>query len=106
MTDKKTYYVSVQAESIMENQGDAAYEFVIVADDREIGELQELFDALEDADQMTAIRAHIPYVQYHDDPENDDYDAQLTAVYRKLYELGTPETKRHIESMGVLGGLN
>jgi hypothetical protein len=45
-------------------------------------------------------------VQYHDDPENDDYDAQLTAVYRKLYELGTPETKRHIESMGVLGGLN
>ncbi len=102
MDDKKTYYVSVQSESITENQGDTAYEFEIQATDREIGLLQELFDMIEDTDNLSAIRAHIPYVQYHDDPENDSYDELLQAVYRKLHELGTPETKQHIESMGVL----
>lgn len=102
MDDKKTYYVSVQAETIMENQGDSAYEFEIKATDREIGLLQEMFEMKEDTDNLSAIRAHIPYVQYHDDPENDSYDEWLQAIYRKLYELGTPETKQHIESMGIL----
>jgi len=103
--EKKTYYVSVQAESIMEQQGDAAYEFEIQASDRDLGILQEMFETLEDSDNLTSIRAHIPYVQYHDDPENDEYDVQLQTIYRKLHELGTPETKRHIESMGILDGL-
>lgn len=103
--DKRTYYVSVQAESIMAEQGDSAYEFEIEATDREVGILQEMFEELDDADNVTAIRAHIPYVQYHDDPENDAYDVQLQAIYRKLHELGTAETKHHIESMGILNGL-
>lgn len=102
MEDKRTYYVSVQSESITVNQGDTAYEFEIKATDREINQLQEMFEMIEDTDNASAIRAHIPYVQYHDDPENDSYDALLQSVYHKLHELGTPQTKLHIESMGIL----
>lgn len=103
--DKKTYYVSVQSESIMENQGDSGYEFEIKASEREVGKLQELFEELDDWDNATAVRAHIPYVQYHDDPENDAYDKYLQAIYQKIHELGTPDTRQHIESMGILNGL-
>jgi len=100
--DKRTYYVSVQSETVMEQQGDAAYEFEIQATEREVGQLQEMFESLEDTDDIASVRAHIPYVQYHNDEVNDSYDEQLKAIYRKIHELGTPETKAHIESMGIL----
>ncbi len=102
MMDKRTYYVSVQAESVMEQQSDSAYEFEILASEEDVASLQGMFEALDDLDRESALRSHIPYVQYHDDAENDRYDDQLKAIYRKIHELGTPETKKHIESMGIL----
>jgi hypothetical protein len=43
-----------------------------------------------------------PAIPYHQDVQNDAYDASLRQVYRLIHELGTPETRAHIESMGVL----
>lgn len=100
--DKKKYYVSVKSESIMDHQDESPFEFEIEATEREVIQLQELFEEIDDMDNVTAIRAHIPYVQYHDDPENDAYDAKLVEIYSKLHQLGTSETKQHIESMGIL----
>lgn len=99
---KKRYYVSVQSDAILENQGDAAYEFEIDADEEEISRLQELFDGKQQADNYAFGRAHIPFLEYHHDRENDVHDFYLKEVYGLIHELGTPETKRHIESMGVL----
>lgn len=101
--DKKTYYVSVQAGSVLENQGDAAYEFEIVASERDIDLLEEQFGLLSDWDNSSAFRAHLPGVPYHQDREQDGYDYTLTEVYRMLYKLGTDETKRTIAQMLPVG---
>lgn len=100
---KKTYYVSVQAGTVLENEEDAAYEFEIVATEQEVENLMEQFGMLSDADNSTSLRAHMPGVPYHQDNEHDDYDRTLTEVYRTLYELGTEETKRTIARMGSIG---
>jgi hypothetical protein len=102
--EKSTYYVSVQTGSVVANEGDAAFEFEIEATEEEILELQRLFDNLDKADDRAFFRAHVPFLEYWHDEPNDATGRHLTEVYRLLHRLGTPETKRHIESMGVLGG--
>jgi len=99
---KKRYYVSVQSDAILENKGDAAFEFEIDADEEEISRLQELMDGRNEADNYAFIRAHVPFLEYHRDRPNDVHDFYLKEIYGMLHRLGTPETKRHIESMGVL----
>lgn len=100
--EKKTYYVSVQAGTVFEEQGASSFEFEIQATEKELNQLEELFEAREDADASTFIRGQTPGLPYHQDPENDAYDDALHQVYQMIHQLGTPETKEHIEKMGIL----
>ncbi|NBI29344.1 hypothetical protein [Chengkuizengella marina] len=100
--ERKKYYVSVQAGSILEEQTAASYEFEIYASDKELTELEELFNFREDAEHTTFIRSFIPAMAYHNDQENDDYDEVLAGIYKKVHDLGTEETKRQIERMRIL----
>ncbi|MBP1989204.1 hypothetical protein [Paenibacillus eucommiae] len=99
--DKKSYYIAVGASGIMESQGDAAYEFEIVATEEDILKLRELFEEREDADQEGYVHAHVPWMYTYDGP-NDKNDYYLSQVYGMLHELGTEETRKHIEKMNVL----
>ncbi|MBO9607476.1 MAG: hypothetical protein J7639_16050 [Paenibacillaceae bacterium] len=100
--DKKTYYVAVGSGEILPNRGDAAFEFEIKATEEELDKLEELFEDTAEAERSAAARAVIPFEEYHNDEENDRYDDSLHAIYRMLHQLGTLETRRHIESMNVM----
>lgn len=100
--DKQKYYVSVQAKTIMAEQGDAAYELEIEATPEELEQLNDLFRELDDFDVSTYFRAHIPGIPYHHDLENDGYDYYLQAIYRFLYEHGTEQTRDHVLAMNIL----
>lgn len=99
---KKTYYVSVQADTVLPNKGEAAFEFEIEATDEEVIKLQELFENKIDSADSTFVKAHLLTIPYHFDVENDQYDADLLQIYQFIHELGTPETKEHISRMGIL----
>ncbi|MFB6364680.1 hypothetical protein ACFCP7_11505 [Paenibacillus elgii] len=100
--DKTTYYVSVQSKTIMQHQGDAAYELEIEATAEEMIKLKELFEDLEYTEEQTYSRALVPGIPYHHDEANDAYDLNLKNIYQTLYGLGTDETKKHIQTMNVL----
>ena len=100
--EKKKYYVSVQSNSILVEQGATPYEMEIYATEREVEQLQELLNGKWDADESTFIRGIIPAMPYHLDDENDNYDFYLLEIYKKLYELGTDETKDQIDKMNIL----
>lgn len=102
--EKKTFYVSVQAGSIVQHEGDTSFEFEIEATEEEINQLQQIFNGKEKADDQAFLRAHQPWKEYRYDEPNDRYDHFLSEAYQLIYELGTPETKQHIERMNVLGG--
>ncbi|BBH20106.1 hypothetical protein Back11_14510 [Paenibacillus baekrokdamisoli] len=102
--DKRRYYVSVQARSVMHNQGDAAYELEINATTEEVEKLMELFNEWEEFDEQTFFRAQIPTIPYHHDSENDGYDYFLKDIYKAIYQMGTDETKSHISSMNLQMG--
>jgi hypothetical protein len=101
--DKKTYYVAVGSSEILEPQNmNGNFDFEIIASEEEVDQLQELFEEIDEAEDDTFIRSHIPFRLYHNDKENDAADYYLRQLYSKLHELGTSKTKAHIESMHIL----
>ncbi|TJY41474.1 hypothetical protein E5161_13815 [Cohnella pontilimi] len=102
MDERKTYYVAVGAGSILEDREAAAFEFEIQANEEELNKLQEMFEELSSADEAAAFRFPVPPVTASEQERNAEYDHQLHSIYQLLYETGTEETKRHIESIGIL----
>ncbi|OZM57337.1 hydrolase [Lottiidibacillus patelloidae] len=100
--ERKTFYITVGSGEIHEDQGASSYEFEIQATEEEAEQLSELFETANSASHHSFWRAHTPYIQYHHDVENDEYDNSLKAIYKKIYELGNNEAKKHIETMGML----
>lgn len=100
--EKKPYYISMQSRTIMENKGDAAYELEINATPEDIEKLSTIFEEMGNFDQGSFIKAHALAYPYHLDPENDGYDYYLREAYDLLYELGTSQTKQHMEKAGLL----
>ncbi|MDZ5472612.1 hydrolase [Bacillus sp. 31A1R] len=99
---KKTYYVAVSTGEISQSSTDSPWNFKIEATDEEITQLRELFEQNYSTDWQNFFRAHVPYVQYHYDRENDAYDNTTQAVYGMIYQLGDQEAKNHIDTMGIL----
>ncbi|WP_019534980.1 hypothetical protein [Paenibacillus ginsengihumi] len=104
--EKKTYYVTVGSAEILEPKDVIGnYELEIEATEEDIDQLQEMFEDAQEWDETSAgaMLGFSSYVlsKYDDDLERANSQS-LKAIYRKLYELGTPETKKQIESMKVL----
>ncbi|MFD0672942.1 hypothetical protein [Cohnella sp. GCM10027633] len=98
---RKTYYVSVGAGQVLEDKEAAPFELVIRANEEELNKLQELFEETSSTDEAAAFTfSGSPTVS--DPVEDDTYDGLIHDIYRMLHELGTDETKHHIESMDIL----
>ncbi|WP_308634799.1 hypothetical protein [Paenibacillus silvisoli] len=102
---RKPYYVSVQAGSILEDPEATAYELAITANEEELNRLQELFEEYATMDEASMLHfGKNPFgaaVTDNDAQLNAGTDGILLDIYRLLYELGTPETKNHISTMGL-----
>ncbi|WP_312469872.1 hydrolase [Neobacillus sp.] len=99
---KKTYFIDVGAGEISQSATDSTWSYKIHASDQEITELRELFNQNYSTEWKNFFRAHVPYVQYHYDRENDAYDSTIQQVYGMLHKLGDEEAKSHIDSMNIL----
>ncbi|AGK55301.1 MAG: hypothetical protein K0S25_1465 [Bacillus sp. (in: firmicutes)] len=103
--NKKTYYIALGTGEIMQSATDSPWNFKITATDDEIIQLREYFDQNYSTEWQNFFRAHVPYVQYHYDRENDAYDKTTEKIYKLIYDLGDEEAKQHIRSIGILPDL-
>lgn len=101
LLEKKNYYVSVQAGTVLENQGDTAYEFEIQATAEEVEYLQQLLSEKWEFEHATVVSAYLPGIPYHQDDENVGYDNSLRSIYGYIHKLGNGEAKQTIDSMGL-----
>jgi hypothetical protein len=99
---KKTYYVTVQSGEIMEDPTAFSWDFVIEANEEEYDQLLELFENTADAELATYTHAYAISLSTYNNEENTTYDNSLREIYKKLHELGSKETKMHIEKMNIL----
>ncbi|WP_052343864.1 hypothetical protein [Bacillus massiliigorillae] len=101
--DENVYYVDVQSGRISVNTPEQGGHFVIHATNEQYEEINQIVNELYHHDVQTYIRSHIPFLEYHHDKANDQYDHSLIQLYEKLYELGDEGTRNYIESMNILG---
>lgn len=102
-SERKPYYVSVQAGQILEDPQAAAYELEILANEEEYTRLRELFDELASMDEAQAFHfvSH-PYGSASEIEMNNGYDEIIQRIYKQIYEYGTETTRQHIETMQLL----
>ncbi len=100
--ERNDYYIEVATGEISRSSTDSPWNFKISATDEEIIGLREIFDSNHSVSWQNFYRAHVPFVQYHFDRENDAYDENLHRVYETLHRLGDEEARAFIESMGIL----
>ena len=80
------------------------HEFEIRADEPELLLLVEQFREINQVDKKLVKRASTPYEAFPEkdqDMKNRSYDERLKNIYFLVYQLGTTETKRHIEAMNL-----
>lgn len=99
---KKTYYIAMGSGEISQTKTASPWDFKIEATDEEIIDLRECFDQIYSTDWQGFMRAHVPYVQYHYDRENDAYDDTMQKAYSLIYKLGDQEAKDFIRSQGIM----
>lgn len=98
--EKKTYYIAVGSGEMPEpEEATGNFKFEIQATEEEVVKLQEMFEELTTNEEDTAMRATI---SNRSDKENNADGWSLTEIYRMLHELGTPDTRKHIEAMNVI----
>lgn len=95
------YYVSVSTRTIGKEPS-MAEQLTVYANEEELLELDKLLDAEDKDDQLTHVRAVIPYKSAERDPATDRFSDSLEMLYAYIYKIGTPETKAHIETMNIL----
>ncbi len=100
--NKKTYYITVGTGEITQIATAAPWDFKIRATSNEIKELRTYFKQNYSTDWQSFWRSHIPYLEYHNDKENDEFDEIMLKAYELIYRLGDHETRNHIEGMGIL----
>ncbi|WP_428911255.1 hydrolase [Niallia sp. Krafla_26] len=103
MDVKKTYYINIASGEISQSGVDSPWNYQIEATEDEIYTLRKFFDQNEAGDFPNFIRAHIPFREYHHDNVNDRQDEALKQIYQFIHQYGNEETKRQIESIGILG---
>lgn len=101
MTRKK-YFVTVDTEEISEvSLPDDGIEYEIYATPEEVKEIEVLF-ARKDENAKDAVKfVGKPFDEWGADAKRNKYEAYLITLYRKLYELGTDETKKKIKELNL-----
>ncbi|WP_226035844.1 hydrolase [Aquibacillus saliphilus] len=100
--EKKKYYINIGTQEISQIQFGNNKDFTIHATEEEVFLLRETLNEMYNSDIVSFWRTHVPYVPYHNDQSNDEYDDGIKSVFQTIHKLGDEETRNHIESMGVL----
>jgi len=92
-------YVSISHHRYYYHPEDSPWEYEIEAEPEVLTVLDQLFEQKEEIEQKGFWRAHLPYVPYHLDPENDESDIRLKKLYAVIHQYTDEESKQHIETM-------
>jgi DUF438 domain-containing protein len=99
--DKQRYFVSVSA-NMVGAEPSLTDQLTVLASEEEREHLVRLLNKEQKNNDQTYLRAHIPFKSADHDQATKRFNNSMVEVYRYIYEIGTIETKRHIEYMDIL----
>ncbi|KKB36487.1 hypothetical protein [Bacillus thermotolerans] len=99
--EKHIYYVDPASREMLPTS-DAKGNFRIAVTEEEADFIRQILSENYSAEVSTFARAHVPYLDYSIDPQDDQYDRSLIAIYGLIYKFGDEEARHHIDQMGIL----
>ncbi|MEH7118365.1 hydrolase [Neobacillus vireti] len=99
---KHSYYINIQSHEIFNEPNGVEWDFKIEATPSQLAVLERLFDETDESDWESYFRAHVPFLEYHHQPQNKEYDQRLFLIYTFLYYLGDEKTRKDIGDMGII----
>ncbi|WP_410771886.1 hypothetical protein [Fontibacillus sp. BL9] len=100
--EKKTYYVSLQGRSLLEEQGAAGYEWVIRATPEEADMISHMLEQIDEKEVSSFFAFTYPWPDSPEEDVNAGYQSNLDELYRHIYSLGTEETREQLHrSLGM-----
>ncbi|MEH7115217.1 hydrolase [Neobacillus niacini] len=99
---KQSYYINIQSNEIFRGPFDGEWNFKIEATESQVNVLERLFDRNDETDWESYFRSQIPYLEYHHQPQNREYDRRIRLIYTMLFYLGDEKTRAHIREMEIL----
>jgi hypothetical protein len=101
--NKKRYFVTISTKEIRETSvPDNGVEFEIIANQNEKEYIEALFKEKDQDSKNASMYLTKPFNEWGADDERSRYDDHMLNLYRKLYELGTEETKEKIDELGII----
>ena len=97
-----TYYVNIQSLHLHNRPDVADYHLVINANEQQKNELLEMMRSMGRRDEDSLQPMLTRPLSNDLDPVNSSYDQKMQQLFSRLYELGTEDTKQHIQSMNIL----
>ncbi|MDL4840192.1 hypothetical protein [Aquibacillus rhizosphaerae] len=100
---KKTYFISIDAGRIDKAKLDKNHTyFEVKVEENELYDLEFLLREVLSIDKDAKPVFSQPLSENDVDNERNDFQTKIEKLYRKIYEVGTEQTKSDISSLGIL----
>lgn len=97
--EKYTMYISLNHKLVVLDPHSSTWEYKVEVTKEAYPIFEKLFAQMEQLEWQNFLRAHLPYIQYHYDKDNDRSDLRLKKVYALIHEYTDEDSKRFIEQM-------
>lgn len=94
--EKKTYYVSVQGRSLLEDAEATGFEWVIQATSSEADTISHMLEQLGEKEESTFLAYTYPWPDTPEEWVNSGYSSLMDDLYHEIYRLGTDETRHQL----------
>ncbi|MNO47345.1 hypothetical protein D3C76_376580 [compost metagenome] len=95
--EKKTYYVSVQGRSLLDNEDEASYEWVIHATKSEADTICHMLEQIGETEDSEFLAYTYPWPDTPEDGVNANYSSLMNDLYHEIYRLGSEETRQQVK---------
>jgi len=96
---KHKMYVSVVNQKVYSRPGDSLWEYEVEVPHEYVKIFNGLFEQTEVLEWRNFLRAHLPFIPYHNDRDNHEIDLRTQKVYALIHEFTDTESKRFIEEL-------
>lgn len=97
--EKCELYVSVTDQRVYNHPDDAPWEYKIEVQREFVPIFHRLFEQMNELEFQNFLRAHLPYVPYHNDRDNHKIDIRTQKVYALIHEFSDQQTRAFIEEL-------
>lgn len=96
---KHKMYVSIVNQKVYSHPDDSLWEYEVEVPQQYVKVFNGLFDQTAELEWRNFLRAHLPYIPYHNDRDNHEIDLRTQKVYALIHEFTDTKSKRFIEEL-------